>query len=79
MWELKIASSVNSADLSMRHALKQIADNPGGIVLSLANELIDIEQLEKQLTRRFLRGNVETIDIVLKQGNDLLKILRYKK
>lgn len=79
LWELKIASSVNSADLSMRHALKQIADNPGGIVLSLANELIDIEQLEKQLTRRFLRGSVETIDIVLKQGNDLLKILRYKK
>ncbi len=27
LWELK-SLSVNSADLSMRHALKQIADNP---------------------------------------------------
>ena len=77
-WELKSAHSINGADKSLQHAIKQIQDNPGGVILDILGEL-DIQKLERQLLGRFLRSNIDVLDVMLLSNGDLLKMLRYKK
>ena len=77
-WELKSAVSVNSADKSMQKAMKQIQENPGGIILNLLQD-IDLSVLENQLERRFRRGNLEELDLILLSKGKLVKVLKYKK
>lgn len=78
MWELKGASSINSADKLLQHAIKQIQENPGGVILNILED-IDMAKLEKQLVRRFLRSNIDTLDLMVLSKKELAKILRYKK
>lgn len=77
-WELKTARSVNGADKSVQHAMKQIQDNPGGVILNLL-EVVDMPTLERQLFGRFLRSDMKRIDVMILSKNELVKILRYKK
>lgn len=77
-WELKSAHSVNGADKLLQHAIKQIQNNPGGVVLNLGAD-IDIVGLETQLAKRAARSKIEEFDIMLLSKDELLKILRYKK
>lgn len=77
-WELKATHSINGADKNLQHAIKQIRDNPGGVILDLLDDL-DIQTLEKQLIGRFLRSELDTLDIMLLQKGALLKIIRHKK
>lgn len=78
LWELKDVSSVNSADQQLRYALKQIQNNPGGVILNLKTD-IDTESLRKQLYRRALRSGIEEFDIMLLSGDKLNNIFRHKK
>lgn len=79
MWELKGASSINGADKLLQHGIKQIQDNPGGVILNVLGDL-DMAELEKQLMRRFLRsGSVNTLDLMILSKGALVKILRHKK
>lgn len=77
-WELKTAHSINGADKSLQHAIKQIQDNPGGVILNLL-EPVDMPTLERQLLGRFLRSDESCLDIMILSKNQLVKILRYKK
>lgn len=77
-WELKTAHSINGADKSLQHAMKQIQDNPGGVILNLL-EVVDMPTLERQLLGRFLRSDRKRLDVMILSKNELLKILRYKK
>lgn len=77
-WELKGAHSINGADKSLQHAVKQIQDNPGGVILDILGEL-DMQKLERQLLRRFLRSNIDILDVMLLSNGALLKVLRHKK
>jgi hypothetical protein len=77
-WELKSASSINSADKQLQHAIKQIQNNPGGIVLNTM-ENMDIPALERQLARRVERSSIDAFDLMLLSKGKLLKLLRYKK
>lgn len=79
LWELKNPSSIGAADKRLERGLKQIRENPGGVVIDMAKS-VDIDKLVNQLTRRFLRNHdTNELDImILSQGN-LVKILRYKK
>lgn len=78
MWELKGTSSINGADKLLQHAIKQIQDNPGGVILNVLDD-IDMSELEKQLARRFLRSNIDALDLMILSKDSLVKILRYKK
>lgn len=79
LWEYKTAVSINAADKRLQDGIKQIKDNPGGIVFDLLNEL-DIDALERQLSSRFLRNvYVNELDIIIRYKGELIKILRYKK
>ncbi|NCE65393.1 hypothetical protein D1159_12600 [Pseudoflavonifractor sp. 524-17] len=77
-WELKGAQSINGADKSLQHAIKQIHDNPGGVILDLLEEM-DLPQLERQILGRFLRSNINSLDVMLLSKGSLLKIIRHKK
>lgn len=76
-WELKTVHSINSADKSLQHAIKQIQDNPGGVILNLL-EIVHMPTLERQLFGRFIRSSINSFDVIILSKNQLVKILRYK-
>lgn len=78
LWELKSASSINGADKLIQHAIKQIQDNPGGVILNVVENL-NLSQLEYQLIRRIRRSQIDTFDLILLSKSELVKILRYRK
>ena len=53
-------------------------ENLGGIILNLLQD-IDLSVLENQLERRFRRGNLEELDLILLSKGKLVKVLKYKK
>lgn len=78
-WELKTAHSINGADQSLRHAIKQIQDNPGGVILNILEDM-DISKLERQVLGRFLRNNdINVLDVMILSKGKLLEIIRHKK
>lgn len=77
-WELKGTGSISGADSHLRHALKQILENTGGVIINL-NKTVDMEALERQLFRRFLRSGIRGLDLMLLQDGKLHKVVRYKK
>lgn len=76
-WELKTAHSINGADKSLQHAIKQIQDNPGGVILNLL-EVVNMPTLERQLFGRFVRSSKNNLDVIILSKKQLVKILRYK-
>lgn len=80
LWELKGANSVSAADKRLQHGIKQIKDNPGGVILNVLED-VDIASMERQLTRRFCRpeSEIDTLDLMILSKGNLVKILRYKK
>lgn len=77
-WELKSTTSVNGADKSLQHAIKQIHENPGGVILDLNND-IDTVSVENQMVRRVQRSSIQEFDLMLLKKGELIKIIRYKK
>ena len=78
-WELKGAHSINAADKRMQDAIKQIKDNPGGVILDMLED-VDMQILERQILGRFLRSDsIHSLDVMLLSKGTLLKVLRYKK
>ncbi len=78
LWELKAARSINGADKSMQKAIKQIQDDPGGVILDLTQE-VDMAILEKQLFSRIQRSKIQTLDVMVLLNGELVKVLRYEK
>lgn len=77
-WELKGASTINGADKLLQHAIKQIQDNPGGVILDVVED-IDMPALERQLASRVHRSKIDVLDLMILSKTDLIKVLRYKK
>ena len=79
-WELKNVTSVKSADSAVRSALKQIKDNPGGVILDYGDSQIDMNELRNTLESRVKRTGISSIDImVLRNNKEKPYIYRYKK
>lgn len=79
LWELKgTSSSIDRADKLLQHAIKQIQDNPGGVILNVSRDT-DITSLEQQLARRVQRSKIGVLDLMILSKGNLVKILRYKK
>lgn len=79
LWELKSPSSLNSVDDRTRSAIKQIKDNPGGIILDILCDDIELAAAEDQAIRRLYRSDIDDMDIMLISKGQIYKILRYKK
>lgn len=77
-WELKGASSLNAVDKRLQDAIKQIQDNPGGVILKIPNN-IDMKALARQITSRASRSNISGFDIMVLADDELTTVFRYKK
>ena len=78
-WELKTVSSVNAADQAFRKASKQIANNPGGIIIDFGDNDVDMDAVQKELARRFARCQLDTVDVMFLRNGILDRVQRHKK
>ena len=78
-WELKTTTTEKSADSALRSALKQILENPGGVILDYGNNTVSISDIEGIVERRLERQEKCTADILILNHGRLVKAIRYKK
>ena len=78
-WELKSTTTEKSADNALRSALKQIQDNPGGVILNYNYNDIELDAVLDIVKRRLLRQEQCNADILIIHRDELKAALRYKK
>ena len=80
MWELKTLTTEKSANGAVRHAVKQISERPGGIVLNYQGHAVSIEKVLKVALSRLKRSGFREVDlIILTKDKTAIDIFRYKK
>lgn len=79
LWDLKNTSTAKAADSAIRGGLKQIFNNPGGIILDYGDNSINIDEVLDVIASRMKRGQYETADIIIISKGEIVKILRYRK
>lgn len=79
-WDLKNVSSEKAAYSAVRHGIKQIIKNPGGLILDYRNtDKNNLQLIINQIDDRMQRTKVENADIMIILENNRIKIYRYKK
>lgn len=78
-WELKNITSDKAADSAVRGALKQIVENPGGVILDCGENEIGRVALQAVINARISRSSKFTVDVFVIQREELLAVWRYKK
>lgn len=77
-WDEKTSSSEKSASSAIRHGLKQIEGNPGGIVLNFEQKDISVGALRNIIDKRMNWYSLDNkIDILVISNNNLVIALRY--
>ena len=76
-WDLKTISTERAADSAIRHGLKQIEENPGGLVLDFVSEHLDLEELTAVINRCLYRSAKSSMDIIVSAKEKLITVLRY--
>lgn len=79
LWDLKTATTEKAADAAIRHGLKQINRNPGGIFLDYRGRMIDLTKLQSIITSRMRHSNADSVDIMVILSDEIAKVFRYKK
>ena len=79
LWDLKTVSTEKAADAAIRHGLKQINENPGGIFLDYRGREIDLSKLQSVIDSRMRHSKAGSVDIMAVLSDTLVKVLRYKK
>lgn len=77
-WELKSPVKLNGIDGLVRKGLKQIANNPGGLIIDIGN--LDFHKSVLKITDRINRHstNYGSIDVIIIKNNKVKSILRYE-
>lgn len=77
-WELKSTSTEKAANSAIRKGIKQIEDNPGGIILNYNSE-INLQETIEVIEKRMKGSKKEDIpvDIMIIQNGKLRKVIRY--
>ena len=77
-WDLKTCSSEKACNSAIRHGLKQIANNPGGIILDYRSFDADLNKIRDNMDSRMKYSNF-SVDIMVIQTGERFKVFRYKK
>ena len=77
LWDLKQPESETGANSAVRKGIKQIKDNPGGVILDYRNKNISIDNLVKVIDKRMKWYSQIQIDVMIVHKNKLCKVLRY--
>ena len=78
-WELKTTTTEKSADSALRNALKQILENPGGVILDYGDNEVSIQDIGKIVIRRLERQEKCTADILILNHGKIVRAIRDKK
>lgn len=78
-WALKTTTTEKSADSALRNALKQILENPGGVILDYGDNEVSIQDIGKIVIRRLERQEKCTADILILNHGKIVRAIRYKK
>ena len=78
LWDLKSITTEKSADSSIRKGVKQIADNPGGIILNYVGKALDLEKLKEFAINRLNRSQVLDIEIIAVKDNKIIFVISNK-
>lgn len=68
-----------AADSAIRKGLKQISSNPGGIILDLKSEDIELPDLLHRINDRIKRSAKGTLHVLVKKDDVLLEVIQYIK
>lgn len=79
LWDYKSPTTEKAADDRLRHGMKQIMPNPGGIILDYKRNPFDLETLKTILSNRAKRTGLDEFDIMIVSEGELVVVLRYKK
>ena len=79
LWDLKSTTTAKAADSAIRKGLKQINENPGGIILDYGRNAVSLDELQKIIDSRMLRGSGNDADVIVIKNGQAVKILRYRK
>ena len=74
---MKTVSSEKSADSAIRYGLKQIEENPGGMILDFVGESLDLKGLAEIIGRRLRRSAKSSMDIIVISHGKLISVRRY--
>ena len=77
-WDLKQIHTDIAANSAIRKGLRQIEGNPGGIILDLQGETVDLVALNSVIEERMKWYPKATADIMLVRDRKTLAVLRYK-
>ena len=77
LWDLKTASTEKSANSAVRHGLKQIQENPGGIILNYGQNIISVDLLKEVLRKRLTASATQDVDILVICKDELLTVQRF--
>lgn len=78
-WELKTITSTKAADSALRSALKQIKENPGGIILDCTDVNAPKSELQSAIEYRMQRSSQFSADVIVFQAGKATNVFRYKK
>ena len=77
LWDLKSITTEKSADSSIRKGVKQIVDNPGGIILLFNGEKLDINLLKDKIIYRIRRSMSSGMEVLVLHDMKIVLALRY--
>ncbi|MCD8189978.1 MAG: minor capsid protein [Clostridiales bacterium] len=77
-WDLKCTSTEKAANSAIRHGIKQISENPGGIILNFGDYDCSLDTLWKIVDKRMGWYEID-LDILAITKNELIGVRRYKK
>ena len=78
LWDLKISSSETSANAALRHGLKQVENNPGGIILDFQDRSFSMQTLRSVIDKRMQWFTPEShVDILILSNDEIAAALRY--
>lgn len=80
LWELKTPESENSIGKRIQDGLRQIRENPGGIICDVKRlKGISQERVEEIITNRMYQSLRGQADVIILNDDKVLKVLRYKE
>ena len=77
LWDLKSTSTSKSVNSAIRSGMKQIYENPGGIILNFGDEEIDLVEIKNAIDVRMGWYADGSADIIIISKERVIKVWRY--
>lgn len=78
-WDLKEVTSAKAVDNAVRKGLRQIQDNPGGIILDFKKIAVNLSDVKKLIEDRLRRGFPSSVDFIIVSKDTVAAVYRFKK